>query len=573
MGSQFSFNWDLTFLNLKYYFSNMIWNVILLYIFYRLIAALSNKQYFSWVIMYAIFIVFSIANYLKILYRNEPIIPNDLTMITALGDILSYLTKKDIILTVVAIVILISLVVGSFFIKNQTVYESKIERIVRSVVVIGVLVSLFAGNNLSNNFYEIGKKFGYSNQFWDMEYHYTQNGPLIGFFSITNVIAMDDINYDEEDINYLRDYKKVRDNAEDDHIFVYILGESFIDPTRIEGVEINKDPIPFIRSIMNDYTSGLLYQSTVGGGTSKAEYEALTSFSNSFYHKSISTPYQFPVADLESHPMIGDLFDNSIAIHTNTANLYRRVDVFNTMGFDRFKYDNNKNDDLIYKDKIDNHLYISDLSGFKEVLHTISEIQPDESGFIYLATMQNHTPYSADHYTSNDFVVSNNYDPAIISEFEPYLKGLNETDQAMQYFIEEINKLDRPVTVVFFGDHYPPFAKNLVENNENFKTDYFIYQNYKKEKLNYQMISTNFLSVLALKLTEIQPSNYYQFLDAMFNEYQVLHQKSIVRNNSLEFESIENYETALQFYNQYKVLQYDIVRGNQYSIKQNFYEN
>jgi len=581
LASHYSFDFASTKHTFKFYLGTMIWNIIILYLFYKIISILTNKIYFSWLILSSITIIFSVANYFMILYRDEPILPNDLTMISNMGDILSYINKSDLIVIIVTFVLLIAALVGTYFIKKQVIFDNKKERLIQGGIVFIVTIILFWGSNLDNIFYKLGTKFGYSNQFWDMEHHYKQNGPLVGFLSISDVIAMDSLDYKEEDVNFLDKYDVTaedKEDKEDNQIVVYILSESFVDPMRIEGANLSADPIPFIRSIMNDYTSGLLYQSTIGGGTSKAEYEALTSFSNSYFHKSVSTPYQFPLPDLPSHPMIGDLFDTSIAIHSSHAKLYRRVEVFETMGFDRFKYQGNTDDDLIYIENVDNHRYISDLSAKKEVLHTINEIDPNENAFIYLATIQNHSPYTKSSFDSIDFSVDNPiYDPTVKESFEAYLQGLHETDKAVEFFIKELEKIDRPVTVVFFGDHYPPFAKTIVAPTENFKTDYFIYQNYQQKKLEYPIISPNFLSAVTMQLIDLQPSPFYQFLGDMLNEYTVLHAQSIVRDGktfeSISSEPISSDTTIIDFYEKYKLLQYDIVAGKQYSIDNGNYSN
>lgn len=556
-----------------------LWNMILMYLFYRILITLTNRRIVSWVLLTTIMIAFSISNFLKLKYRAEPVIPNDLTMINNIVDIISYLTKKDIVISVISIISICIFIGLTIIFNKQKVIVTIKNRIIHAICVGIVAIAIFAGNNLENNFFKWGTYFGYNNQFWSMEYHYITNGPLSSFLSIIDVIAMEEMKYDEEDLEFLEDYKNnplsERTNLDltNDDILIYILGESFIDPLRIENIKINKDPIPFIRNIMNDYTSGILYQSTLGGGTSKAEYEALTSFSNSFYHKSVSTPYQFPVPELDLHPMIGDLFDNSIAIHTLHAKLYRRVDVFNTFGFDKFKYLGSPTDDLIYKEKIENHPSISDMSGFKEILHTINTIPNDENAFIYLATMQNHTPYDKNFYLDVEFEIENDYDPEIKAQFEAYLKGLNETDKAMKYLFEELNKSERNITVVFFGDHYPPFAKQLVAKNENFKTDYFVYQNYQKTKLDYPFISTNFLSSVALKHMDIVKSPFYNFLDSLLRNFTVIHNETIVRPNESTFEPIDDYQDLKVKYDQFKVLQYDIVAGEQISIRNKYYHN
>lgn len=507
-----------------------------------------------------------------ITYRDEPILPSDLVMITKIFDIASYLNEKDFLIISVVVLIILACLVGTYFIKNQQIFKKK-ERIIQGAIVLLFSIILFWGPNLDNNFKRVATLFGYSNQFWDMEFHYTQNGPVAGFLSVADVIAMDSTEYKIEDLSFLSKYASNPSTKKDDQIVIYVLLESFIDPTRIEDANIDHDPIPFVHQLMDTYTSGLLYQSTVGGGTSKAEYETLTSFSNSFFHKSVSTPYQFPIPNLPSHPMFGDLFDQSIAIHSAHAKLYRRTEVFNKFGFDRFKYQGNTDDPLIFQEKIDNHPYISDLSAFKEVLHTMEEVPTNENAFIYLATMQNHSPYQYKAFSSSDFTVTNpSYDVTTKESFEAYLQGLKHTDDAVKFFVSELEQMKRPVTVVFFGDHYPPFAKNLVKPNENFKTDYFIYHNNLQKKLDYPFVSPNFLSAITLQLIDLKPSPYYRFIGEMFEEFTVLHEQSIVRDG-VTFEDYVIDPKITNFYERYKLLQYDIVTGKQYSISMDYFKN
>lgn len=572
MGSHFAFSFELAKYHFNLYLGNMIFNIILLFLLFKMILVATNKLFFSWFLTASIIISFSLGNHFMITYRDEPILPSDLAMVTKAFDIVSYLNKEDFLLICIVILFILACLVGSYFIRNQTIYNKK-ERIIQGGIVLLISVVLFWGPNLDNNFKRMGTLFGYSNQFWDMEIHYSQNGPVAGFLSISDVIAMDTIKYKKEDVSFLSNYAKLPSKNKDDQIVIYVLLESFIDPTRIEEANIDHDPIPFIRQLMDTYTSGLLYQSTIGGGTSKAEYETLTSFSNSFFHKSVSTPYQFPIPNLPTHPMIGDLFDSSIAIHSAHAKLYRRTEVFNKFGFDRFKYEGNTEDPLVYQDKIENHRYISDLSAFKEVLHTMEEVPTNENAFIYLATIQNHSPYQYELFPSIDFTVTNPiYDVTTKESFESYLQGLKHTDDAVEYFVSELGQINRPVTVVFFGDHYPPFAKNLVEPGENFKTDYFIYQNYQQKKLDYAFVSPNFLSAITLKLINLEPSPYYRFIGDMFEQFTVLHEQSIVRDGAT-FEDYTVDPKIQNFYEHYKLLQYDIVAGKQYSIDMDYFKN
>ena len=60
-----------------------------------------------------------------------------------------------------------------------------------------------------------------------------------------------------------------------DSTVVYVLSESFSDPSRVPGLKTNKDSMPNIRKIKAGTTSGLMLSSGYGGGTANLEYMGL----------------------------------------------------------------------------------------------------------------------------------------------------------------------------------------------------------------------------------------------------------------------------------------------------------
>lgn len=570
--SHLSFNLRATASYTYYNLDTVVYNLIILYLVYCIFAVITNKKFLSWYLLFVSVFLFSATNYLKIKYRGEPLLPSDLAMYKEAVEISGFLSGFDIAVTLILIIIIILGGVWLVKYKNQKMFKSLKLRLSSMIIVCASMIILFKGMNYENNFMKLAEVFNYQSEFWDMEVHYASNGPLVGFLSIADLIVMDEMDYEEEDIiDFSKEFNWKLGTMEN-HIVVYILSESFSDPYRIEGLEINKDPIPFVRKMLNENTSGLLYQQTIGGGTSKAEYEALTGFSNSLFHNSIATAYQHPIPDLESHPMVGNIFDKSIAIHAHNADLYRRPEVFNKFGFDKFMYEDSETADLLFKEKIQNHPYISDESAFKEVLQTIKTVQDDENSFIYLATMQNHSPYLTDAFDSLDFKVNSDYTGTVKDEIEAYLQGLNYTDKALKNFISKVEKVNRPVTIVFFGDHYPSFVKNITTTEEMYKTDYFIYHNFENEKLNYPLISPNYLSNVMLKSINFPQSNYFAFLDEMLKEYTVIHPGSLIKSGEEKLQNINEFDGDLELFERYRMLQYDIVVGEQYSIKNGLYD-
>ena len=64
---------------------------------------------------------------------------------------------------------------------------------------------------------------------------------------------------------------------------------------------------------------------------------------------------------------------------------------------------------------------------------------------------------------------------------ETYTKGLRYTDQATTEFLNQLNHIDRPITVVFYGDHLPGIYSTAYSSKDNIlglhETDYFIWSN------------------------------------------------------------------------------------------------
>src|SRR3712207_7888048 len=67
--------------------------------------------------------------------------------------------------------------------------------------------------------------------------------------------------------------------------------EAFMDPTKIKNVEFDKDPMPNMRRLMKNYTSGYVNVPVTGGGTARTEYEILSG-ANFDYLNPGEIPYQ-----------------------------------------------------------------------------------------------------------------------------------------------------------------------------------------------------------------------------------------------------------------------------------------
>lgn len=71
--------------------------------------------------------------------------------------------------------------------------------------------------------------------------------------------------------------------------------------------------------------------------------------------------------------------------------------------------------------------------------------------------MQNHMPYN-DWYIDNEFKEADTSEDITDEErdsIDTYTKGLKITDQATADFLNQLNTINKPITVIFYGDHLP----------------------------------------------------------------------------------------------------------------------
>ncbi len=105
--------------------------------------------------------------------------------------------------------------------------------------------------------------------------------------------------------------------------------------------------------------------------------------------------------------------------------------------------------------------YVSDAALTRKVIADV-ESQTDAKGsFLFVASMANHGPWEPNR-------VEGMTDPVSI-----YLDILQQSDKALGELVDHLNRLDRPVWLVFYGDH-APLLKSFADPFPDPRTDYFI---------------------------------------------------------------------------------------------------
>lgn len=589
-------------------------NVILVALLYLMLLMLFNRFWTASIVILAVGIIVAAIEHFKVEIRYEAILPADLGFLGSnTGNMLTFIPAGAHVTILVAlgafaVLLALILVLRHFdgrkgrMIRTDNLSLNLTSRLILLLLPILVFalycIHVSTTDSLANKF---SRALGDTPSMWDSVYDAQRNGPLVAFTRQLNPKIMDKpSNYSEETMKkvaarYQKEAETInasRTNNLTDSTVVYVLSESFSDPSRVPGLKTNKDSMPNIRKIKAGTTSGLMLSSGYGGGTANLEYMGLSGLSMANFESSLSSPYQQLVPSQHWTPTINQLWGapvNSLGYHPYESSMYSRATNYKKFGFSHF-YTLTGPDVIKYQDKIDESPYVSDKSSYDSALEGIKSGKTNK--FIQIITMQNHMPYH-EWYENNDYTAESTTGTPLGDDeqqsIETYQKGVEITDQATQEFLNELDALDKPVTVVFYGDHLPGIYSSASEDDNNslalHLTDYFIWSNKASSSQGNKASdaaysSPNFFVAQAADHMNAKVSPYLAFLTEMHSEIAAMEppvvnkiqgwdripegQNSYLDQNGNPMSTDDFDKETKQLLADYKLIQYDITAGKNY---------
>lgn len=589
-------------------------NVILVALLYLMLLMLFNRFWTASIVILAVGIIVAAIEHFKVEIRYEAILPADLGFLGPnTGNMLTFIPAGAHVTILVAlgafaVLLALILVLRHFdgrkgrMIRTDNLSLNLTSRLILLLLPILVFalycIHVSTTDSLANKF---SRALGDTPSMWDSVYDAQRNGPLVAFTrQLTPKIMDKPSNYSEETMKkvaarYQKEAETInasRTNNLTDSTVVYVLSESFSDPSRVPGLKTNKDSMPNIRKIKAGTTSGLMLSSGYGGGTANLEYMGLSGLSMANFESSLSSPYQQLVPSQHWTPTINQLWGapvNSLGYHPYESSMYSRATNYKKFGFSHF-YTLTGPDVIKYQDKIDESPYVSDKSSYDSALEGIKSGKTNK--FIQIITMQNHMPYH-EWYENNDYTAESTTGTPLGDDeqqsIETYQKGVEITDQATQEFLNELDALDKPVTVVFYGDHLPGIYSSASEDDNNslalHLTDYFIWSNKASSSQGNKASdaaysSPNFFVAQAADHMNAKVSPYLAFLTEMHSKIAAMEppvvnkiqgwdripegQNSYLDQNGNPMSTDDFDKETKQLLADYKLIQYDITAGKNY---------
>ena len=609
---------------------NWLLNFLALGMVYLVLVFVINRFWVATAVFAITMSVYAVANSIKIILRNEPILPSDLSFLSSGngGEITSFIPKSSQALVDGTITMLIWLTVICLILqfvdgrrcvipfhwwrpfRNVKTIIGNVTRIIAAAMSITLLCSFTWTLSVPGAWgYEWAKSWGDAPQLWNAEGDAASNGPIINFLRLTHPKIMDKPEgYSQETMEELaKKYSSeanqingTRANNLTDNTVIMILSESFSDPTRVPGIALAEDPMPNIRALKETTTSGLMLSPGFGGGTANIEYQSLTGLDLALFDDSMQSMYQELVPH-QKNPFAWNQIWNaeygksgSVAFHSYYKNMYLRDVNYKKFGFNKF-YTLDSKPAITHQDRTDNSPYVNDAASYQNIIDQLNKEEHPQ--FLQLVTMQNHMPYD-NWYFNNQFEQANvteNLNDYERGQINTYAKGVSITDQATIDFLNQLNAMDKPITVIFYGDHLPGSYQTAAADKNNtlalHQTDYFIWSNQasasagvKLDASNTAYTSPNYFMEMAAEHMNAKVSPYLAFLTQTRTDIPAL-ERLVIGAGGFDTDTSTTYldengnaakrkalsKQAKKTLHDYELIQYDMTAGKGYLNDTNFF--
>ncbi len=501
------------------------------------IVYLFRRRVFARILLSVFWLALGVCNGYMLIKRVTPFNAQDLKAWSeGLAVSKNYFNTLEITLLAVGIVAVVLWVISMWRRGGQ--FTGKMHRI---TALAGVVVSIGAYMVLTN--VAIDKRV-VSNYFGNIAFAYEDYGfPYCFVASVFNTGISEPAGYSEETMNQITNNGTLSESssglAEDEMpniIFVQL--ESFFDPTEVEWLQFSEDPIPNLRKMFQNYSSGYFKVPSVGAGTANTEFEVLTGMSMRFFG-----PGEYPYKTYGKTKTVESaasaltaLGYGAEALHNNGGNFYSRAQVYNHMGFDH------------YTSKEFMNILQTTPTGWATddiLLPNIKESMATTEGqdFVFTVSVQGHGDYPTEQVIENpEIKVTGPEDEGTRLSWEYYVNEVHEMDKFAGNLVKQIEESGEPSVIVFYGDHLPTMgleAKDL-KSRYLYNTNFVIWDNIGLEKKDVNLAS-------------------YQIMAEVFDRLDI--HSGTIFNYHQQRRQTKNYLSDLE------LLQYDILYGEQYAYE------
>lgn len=406
---------------------------------------LFNSSGFAFAAASSLTLIANLVNYFKLLFRNDPLIAEDVTLISEAAGIAG---QYDIVISASMWLVIFGCICASlfFFFFFRVKITLPRFRPVALLLLLCVGIYGFWGVYQDETLYASTENLACINP-WSETQQFTSRGFVYPFlYSFSYLSDGEPDGYDADAAAELLSGYAYDDIPEDKRVHVLsIMLEAYTDFSDFPGVVFKEDPYAFWHSLEKEAYSGDLITNIFAGGTINTERCFLTGYADlpSFRRQTNSYVWYFREQGYYtegSHPCYNWF--------------YNRRNANEAMGFSAYYFFEDTYADLYgSRDYMapDSVLFPNILKLFESA---VTE-QPSRPYFSFNVSYQGHGPYNTTSLDGGEYVQKGELDDESYYILNNYLDSISRTNAALEEWIGALRASEEPVAVILFGDHKP----------------------------------------------------------------------------------------------------------------------
>lgn len=565
---------------------------VFLMLVYLFLLGLSNRHVVATIGTSILLCIPAIICYYKLAIHGEPFLPWDLAQASEAFDIAGkaglWISKP----MVGSAIILVALTLLSCLLQNpKFTWKHWLARtLIPCAGVLFMIFGVFLQENVTKNILYI------SPDAWMQDRYYRNYGLITAFFTNIQVMQIDaPDNYNPGYVQSVLDgVEKSPDSEpyfaasyaaqnptvpEKTPTIIYIQSEAFWDPTDLPGVTFDQPLTPNIQRTRQEMAFGKCFSPRFGGGTCDVECEVLTGFSMEYLPNNCKPYVEYihgPMSSIAAfHKTQGY---QTKAIHGYYAKFWNRERTYANLGFDDFisleDMDNpERKRPIDWEDGL-----VSEDEMARQIIDAY-ESKQDGPLFLHAVTIENHLAYAKENFSDVERVRVTSA-PEGVTEYtigclEDFATGVQDTDKMWGTLTDYFDKVDEPVIMVMWGDHYNPIGNGMNVysatgySSEDAKdprvhgTPLLIWSNYHKEAIDLGTVAAYQVTPITNDLYGLEQPAYFDLLRQEFDLYRAKSVGTIVEPDNTYHQGALTPEQQ-EFYDKHWLLQYDMLFGKNY---------
>ena len=447
-----------------------LYNAFMIFVTFSIVY-LFKRRAFTRIIISILWFVLGIVNGVMLSRRVTPFNAQDLKTVS---EGLSLFTNYFSVLELVGIGLGAVLVILFLVYLWKTVGQFK--RKVNYLLSAAVVAASFGGYGVLTD-YVIENRI-VSTYFANIAFAYQDYGlPYCFAASIFNTGISEPNGYTEEMVAEItNDGAIVKSTADTDMLpnVLFVQLESFFDTSEFKSLKTTMDPLPNLRKMAAEYSSGYCQVPSIGAGTANTEFEVITGM-NLRYFGPGEYPYKTYLKEktAESAATAFKSFGyGAHAIHNHSGNFYSRAKVFNNIGFDTFVCKEFMNFDTTPNGWAKDEVLLEHINDCLD--------STEQQDFVFTITVQGHGSYPEKKLLKEPHLYAWGTESAEKNnQWTYYANQVYEMDTFAQNLVDMMDKRGEPAVVVFYGDHLPTLglAEADMKSESLFNTNYVIWDN------------------------------------------------------------------------------------------------